>query len=106
MPVGGSVYVRGVVIAEAGRLGTPPLFAIGDATGGLPVKLADGQAAPARGTLVELRGTIAAPYGQTELRLASGGLSVLGAGTLPSPVAIEPARSARRRKVAWPPSGA
>ena len=32
VPVGGSTLVRGVVMAEAGRLGTPPLFVIGDAT--------------------------------------------------------------------------
>lgn len=90
VPVGKPAAVRGVVIAEAGRLGTPPLFAIGDATGGLPVKLADGQVAPARGTLVEVRGTIADPYGQTELRLVTGGLAILGTGTLPTPVALEP----------------
>ena len=87
--VGRTAVVRGVVIAEAGRLGTPPVFAIGDATGGLPVKLADGQVAPPRGTLVELRGAIADPYGQTELRLVAGGLVVIGQGTLPAPVALE-----------------
>jgi hypothetical protein len=86
--VGGTVTVRGVVTAEAGRLGTPPLLAIGDATGGLPVKLADGMSAPARGTLVELRGTIHDPYGQTELRLADGGLVVVGVGPVPTPIAI------------------
>src|SRR5918994_185471 len=88
VPVGRSAIVRGVVTAEAGRLGTPPLFAIGDATGGLPVKIADGQAAPARGTLVELHGTIADPYGQTELRLSAGGLTALGAGSLPGALAL------------------
>jgi hypothetical protein len=78
--------VRGVVIAEAGRLGTPRLLAIGDASGGLPVRLAEGQVAPERGTLVELRGIIAAPYGQTELRLVAGGLSIIGHGTFLRPV--------------------
>jgi hypothetical protein len=78
-----------VVIAEAGRLGTPPLFAIADATGGIPVKLADGMAGPPRGALVEVRGAIAAPYGQTELRLAAGGLSLLGTATAPLPIALE-----------------
>jgi hypothetical protein len=85
--------VRGVVIAEAGRLGTPPLFAIADAGGGLPVRLAGGQVAPPRGTLVELRGTIAAPYGQTELRLAPDGLSVVGSGALPAVLALDPGRA-------------
>jgi hypothetical protein len=84
LAVGARAIVRGVVIAEAGRLGTPPLFAIGDATGGLPVRLADGMTAPPRGTLVEVRGVIAAPYGQTELRLSTDGLTTLGTGTIPA----------------------
>ena len=89
VPEGRSAVVRGVVIAEAGRLGAPRLLVIGDGSGGLPVSLADGQVAPGRGTLVELRGTIAAPYGQTELRLGSGGLSTIGQGALPAPLALE-----------------
>ena len=48
-PIGTTVFVRGVVVAEAGRLGTPPLLAIADATGGIPVRLPDGVAPPARG---------------------------------------------------------
>jgi hypothetical protein len=83
---GSRVVVRGVVVAEAGRLGTPALFAVADATGGLPVKLADGQVAPPRGTLVELRGLLADPYGQLELRLAADGLAVTGTAALPVPV--------------------
>ncbi len=86
---GGTATVRGVVIAEAGRLGTPSLFALGDGSGGLPVRLADNQVAPGRGTLVELRGIIAAPYGQTELRLVAGGLSIVGQGDLPAPLVLE-----------------
>ena len=89
VPEGRSTVVRGVVIAEAGRLGTPRLLAIGDGSGGLPVRLADGQVAPGRGTLVELRGTIAAPYGQTEIRLVSGGLAIIGSGSLPGPLVLE-----------------
>ena len=86
---GRPVLVRGVVVAEAGRLGTPALFAIGDETGGIVARLADGQVAPARGTLVELRGTIADPYGQTEVRLGTGGLAVLGFGTQPTATPID-----------------
>ncbi len=82
--VGSKVLVRGVVIAEAGRLGTPPLFAVGDETGGLPVRLADGMSAPPRGTVVELRGVLADPYGQTELRLSAGGLAIVGGDTVPA----------------------
>ena len=91
IPVGGSVWVRGVVVAEAGRLGTPPVLAIADVSGGLPVKLRDDQLRPPRGSLVELRGRIADPYGQTELRLDADGLVVLGSASLPAPIALTPA---------------
>ena len=87
-PVGRTVVVRGVVTAEAGRLGTPAMFAIGDPTGGIPVKLPDGVAPPARGALLEVRGILADPYGQTELRPASGGITAIGTGTLPVPVTL------------------
>jgi len=86
---GRQVLVRGVVVAEAGRLGTPALLAIGDNTGGIVVHLADGQVAPLRGTLVEIRGTVSDPYGQTEVRLATGGLVVLGPGTPPAAAPID-----------------
>ncbi len=88
VPAGATALVRGVVTAEAGRLGTPSLFAIGDDFGGLPVRLADGMAAPPRGTLVEATGIMAEPYGQTELRLVAGGLTSLGTGPLPPPQRI------------------
>jgi hypothetical protein len=86
---GARFTVRGVVVAEAGRLGTPPLFAIADATGGLPVRLPDGVAAPARGALVEATGVIANPYGQTELRAVAGGVSVVGIAALPTALQID-----------------
>ncbi len=85
LPLGATALVRGTVIAEVGRIGLPPVFVIGDAGGGLPVRLATGQTAPARGALVEVRGSLAAPYGQLELRLTAGGLAVVGTGTLPTP---------------------
>ena len=44
--IGSSIVVRGVVVAEAGRLGTPAVLVIADATGGLPVRLPDGVARP------------------------------------------------------------
>ena len=80
--------MRGVVIAEAGRLGTPPLLAIGDATGGIPVRLPDGVAPPARGNLLEVRASLADPYGQVELRPASGGIAVVGTGTPPAAIGL------------------
>ena len=87
-PVGRPVVVRGVVMAEAGRLGTPALFAIGDATGGIPVKLPDGVTPPTRGAFLEVRGVLADPYGQTELRPASGGIASIGTGTIPAPLTL------------------
>lgn len=87
-PVGTSVTVRGVVIAEAGRIGTPSLVVIGDATGGLAVRLPAGVQPPVRGTLLEVLGPVAAPYGQTEVRPGSGGVRVLGTGSIPAPSGV------------------
>ncbi len=87
-PVGTLVVVRGVVVAEAGRLGTPPLVAIADPTGGVPVRMPDDFPAPRQGTLVEVRGTTADPYGQTEIRPKSSGITVLGTGTIPAPLML------------------
>jgi hypothetical protein len=80
--------VRGVVIAEAGRLGTPSLVVIADAGGGLPVRVPDGVPAPPRGAFVEVTGVIADPYGQTELRPAAGGLALLGTADVPTPLGL------------------
>ena len=48
----------------------------------------DGAPALARGTLVEVRGPVADPYGQTELRPASTGIRVLGTAGLPASVGL------------------
>jgi uncharacterized protein YdeI (BOF family) len=84
-PVGTRLRVAGTVIAEAGRLGLPPVFAIGDETGGLPIRLADGMAAPSRGRAIVADGILAAPYGQLELRLVASGLTITGSRALPEP---------------------
>ena len=87
--IGSTVTVRGVVTAEPGRLGSPALFAIADTSGGIVVKLPDGVRAPARGALLEIRGKLADPYGQLEIRPAvdavTGGL---GSGALPAAIAL------------------
>lgn len=88
-PVGTKVTVAGVVTAEAGRLGTPPLIAIGDATGGIVVRVPDGVAAPERGRAVRVTGPLADPYGQLELRPAVGGFQVTGTGSIPTPREID-----------------
>ena len=77
--------------AEAGRTGTPQLLTIGDATGGIAVRLPVGTVAPGRGTVVEVRGPLAAPYGQLEIRPAiAGDIATNGVAPLPDPVAVGP----------------
>lgn len=91
LPVGTVVRVRGIVTAEAGRLGLPPLLAIADESGGIVVRLPDGAPPPARGAEVEVRGPLADPYGQLEIRPAVAGWRVVGAATPPNPLAIDAA---------------
>ena len=86
LPVGTTVTVRGVVIAEPGRLGTPSLFAIADPSAGIVVKLPSGVTPPPRGRAVAVTGTLADPYGQTEIRPAVSGLTFEGTEALPSPI--------------------
>ena len=78
--------VRGTVTAEAGRLGTQPLFAIGDASGGIIVRLPDEATAPQRGSVIQVAGKLADPYGQLEVRPGDGDIDVTGSGALPSPI--------------------
>ena len=91
LPVGTVVATRGVVTAEPGRLGTPALFAIGDATGGIVVKLPSDVSGLARGRVVDVRGPLADPYGQLEIRLAAGGIILGGTAGTPNPVDLSPA---------------
>ncbi|HXG26171.1 MAG TPA: lamin tail domain-containing protein, partial [Candidatus Binatia bacterium] len=87
--VGTTVTVAGMVVAEAGRLGLPPTVAIADGTGGIVVKLPDGVAGPPRGTTVRVRGLLADPYGQLQLRpKKAADFVVTGQGSLPSPIGI------------------
>jgi outer membrane biosynthesis protein TonB len=88
MPIGSVVLVGGVVTAEAGRLGAPALIAIDDGSAGIVVKLPPGAAAPARAAWVEVRGTLAAPYGQLELRARADGFAVLAPRAIPAALEI------------------
>lgn len=88
MPVGAVVTVTGAVTAEAGRIGTPSLLAIGDGTGGILVRIPDGTLAPPRGSTLSITGQLSAPYGQLEIRPSASGISTLGSGSLPVPQAI------------------
>ena len=86
--VGGRVTVGGVVTAEAGRLGTPALIAIQDATAGIVVRLPDTAPRPTVGTWLELTGTLADPYGQLEVRAISS-IQNLGSRALPTAAAVD-----------------
>ena len=47
--------------------------------------------APARGATIQVRGAVADPYGQLEVRPASTGFTVTGHGSLPAPVRLNAA---------------
>ena len=98
-PSGRRSTVRGVVTAEAGRLGTPALFAIADATGGIVVKLPTGAGPPARGRIVVATGQLADPYGQLEVRPAADGFATDGSGSLPAAIDLGRRVRARRPRV-------
>jgi len=90
--VGTVVTVAGVVTAEAGRLGIPPVLAIADGTGGIAIRLPDGASSPARGVTVLVRGQLADPYGQLEIRPGASGFSATGRGSLPVPLRVTAAQ--------------
>jgi hypothetical protein len=87
-PIGTLVTVSGVVTAESGQLGLPPLIAIADGTGGMAVRLPSGVPSPARGKTVLVTGKLADPYGQLELRPTKGEFKVTGQGSLPAPLQL------------------
>jgi hypothetical protein len=89
MPIGTTVSVAGTVTAQAGRLGSPPLIAIQDSSGGLVIKLPDGVGPPSRGARLEVRGPLADPYGQLELRPPSAFVKVAGSGPLPVALPVD-----------------
>jgi uncharacterized protein YdeI (BOF family) len=83
LAAGARVHVRGVVTADGGRLGTPPLVAIQDDTGGIVVRIPDGAPRPPRGVLIDVSGPLADPYGQLEIRPTRSGVAQVGTGELP-----------------------
>ena len=86
--VGSDVRVVGVVTAERGRLGHPDSIAIDDGTAGIVVRLPTSMPPLSRGTIVDVGGVIAEPYGQREIRPGPSGVIDLGPGTIVAPVAI------------------
>ena len=90
LPIGTRVTTTGIVVAEAGRVGSPSLVAIHDGTAGLIVHGAtDAQSLP-RGTRIEVTGKLSAPYGQLEIKPSETDVRVLGTATPPLPATLGP----------------
>jgi hypothetical protein len=88
LPVGARVTIEATVTAEVGRLGTASLIAVADETGGLAVRLPNQAPGYPRATLLRVTGTLAAPYGQLEIRTVTDGVAVLGTVALPEPITV------------------
>ena len=66
--VGTHVHVVGAVTVEPGLVGADGLFAIQDTSGAIFVRVSTPPEGLAEGSSVEVEGTLAAPYGQLEIR--------------------------------------
>jgi hypothetical protein len=88
MPIGSRVVIEATVTAELGRLGTAALIAVADETGGVAVRLPASSVGYSIGTRVRVAGTLAAPYGQLEVKTTADGVQVIGAGALPTPMIV------------------
>jgi hypothetical protein len=62
--------------------------AIADGTGGIVVRLPDGAPHPRRGDVLAVRGALADPYGQLEVRPPASGVTVVGTGALSDPLPV------------------
>jgi Lamin Tail Domain len=87
-PIGATIHTSGIVVAEAGRLGTPTLLGIAAPDAGLVVHLPAGLAGYPRGTILDVAGKLAAPYGQSEIRPAVADVRAVGSAALPTPVTV------------------
>ncbi len=85
--IGTTIHVRGVVTAQPGRVGLPPLGVVADETGAVFVRFPDG-VAPARGALLDVAGKLADPYGQLEVRPTPDGIRLVGTAALADPLPI------------------
>ncbi len=85
---GATGTVEGTVTAGAGVLLDGRVIALQDGSGGIVVRLPAGVAAESLppGSIVRVTGLLAAPYGNLELRPASGdALRMIGTGGIPEP---------------------
>ena len=83
--VGHVVSVRGVVTVAPGRILGDLTFALQDSTAGICVRLAEADPQVIAGSLVEVQGAIASPYGNLELRPSATGVRIMGSGSQPPP---------------------
>jgi hypothetical protein len=89
MSIGSVVHVRGTVTGAAGVILDGSTIAIQDSSAGIYVRLPEASMSGLGvGTLVDVIGGIAAPYGNLELRPTVDGISVTGSASLPAPMAL------------------
>ena len=84
---GTDVHLAGVVTVSPGVAGTPGLLAIEDSSGGIFVRLAGQVDGLEPGRSIELVGSLAAPYGQLEVRELKW-LSLGSKDEAPAPVGV------------------
>ena len=90
---GETATIQGTVTVEPGRLPDDSLIAVQDATGGMCLQVPPGGPLLTRGDVVLVTGSLAAPYGNLELRPADAAdLVVVGHTSLPSAVALTAAQ--------------
>ena len=87
--IGAVVHVVGTITAAPGVILGDSTIVIQDASGGIYVRVPD-PALPGLvlGSVVDVTGGIAAPYGNLELRPAATGISVIGSASIPAPRAV------------------
>jgi hypothetical protein len=88
MSIGSRVVFEATVTAELGRLGTATLIAVADDTGGVAVRLPSSSTGYSIGTRIQVTGTLAAPYGQLEVKTTADGVQAIGIGVLPTPIVV------------------
>ncbi len=89
--------MTGTVTVQPGRILSERTFVMQDESGGIAVRLPSGYpvASLPRGTIVQVGGSLADPYGNLELRPDSDSdISVIGSGGLPEPLVLDSARVA------------
>jgi len=86
LPIGGRVAIRGVVTVGPGRILGEQMIAIQDDSAGICVKLPAGSLdGVVPGKVLEAEGVLAAPYGNLELRVQDGFVTIVDTASQPAP---------------------